>query len=351
MAKSALENMVPAWTNLVSVVVTLIVTAAGVYYSMNSSSASSEISAGSIASVILTYIPHIMLLFGVLADMFTYEGVYSIPSLVGLLSIPLNYVFRYFWTGIDQIFEWGKNFDRKYKTSSSNTTPAADTKPAAEPPKAPRKIKTPASNTSTSNTSGTTQVTTHPNIFGSLKGGAMINYDGCTVQGFESLTSIYAPQTLVVTATVFFYYIFDLLNNRGLINSLASILIGSMLYIGETIIISKECMSNVSVVGSSLRALVEGAFFGGTAYSIVQAYYPARLPSAAISPFPRRNPSDLKPGEDGRMYDSEGNAYIILPNGQTVPDLSKNEDRKKMADFVGETLGTGKPATTSGCSA
>jgi hypothetical protein len=315
MAKSALENLVPAWTNLVSVVVTLIVTAAGVYYSMNPSSAPSGISAGSIASVILTYIPHIMLLFGVLADMFTYEGVYSIPSLVGLLSIPLNYIFRYFWTGIDQIFEMGKNVG-KVTGSSESKEPATDN-------------------------------TSKPEV----KGGAMVNYDGCTVQGFESLTSIYAPQTLVVTATVFFYYIFDLLNNRGLINSLASILIGSMLYIGETIIISKECMSNVSVLGSSLRALVEGAFFGGTAYSIVQAYYPARLPSAAISPFPRRNPSDLKPGEDGRMYDSEGNAYIILPNGQTVPDLSKNEDRKKMADFVGETLGTGKPATNSGCSA
>jgi hypothetical protein len=337
MAKSALENMVPAWTNLVSIVVTLIVTGLGVYYSMLPSKQATGFSAGSIAYVVLTYIPHIMLLFGVLADMFTYEGVYSIPSLVGLLSIFVNYIFQYFWKGLDDIVKMASNLNKK------------------GPPPAPPK---PGQGTTTSTTTATTPGPGTPGIPTGLPtpktvekitygGATTITYDGCNVQGFEGLKSPYAPQTLVVTATVFFYYIFDLLNNRGLINSLASILIGSMLFIGEAFII--DCYNNTGVVASALRALVEGAFFGGTAYTIVQTYYPARLPSAAISPFPRRNPSDLKAGEDGRMYDSEGNAYIILPNGQTVPDLSKNTDRQKMAEYVGENLGAGLPAKAANC--
>lgn len=331
MAKSALENLVPAWTNLVSIIVTLIVTGLGVYYSMQPQSTASGFTAGSIAYVVLTYIPHIMLLFGVLADMFTYEGVYSIPSLVGLLSIFVNYIFQYFWKGIDELFNMAGNLNKK-TVPGSNSSTSTNTKPAEKPAEA-----------NTPGTPGTPAIPT------SLGGAVKIEYDGCNVQGFEKLASPYAPQTLVVTATVFSYYIFDLLNNRGLINSLASILIGSMLFIGETFII--DCYKNTGAAASALRALVEGAFFGGTAYSLVQAYYPARLPSAAISPFPRRNPSDLKAGEDGRMYDSEGNAYIILPNGQTVPDLSKNTDRQKMANYVGENLGAGLPAKAANCDA
>ena len=40
------------------------------------------------AMVLLRFVPHFLLLFGVLADAFTYEGVYWTGTMAGLLSIP-----------------------------------------------------------------------------------------------------------------------------------------------------------------------------------------------------------------------------------------------------------------------
>jgi uncharacterized membrane protein len=60
------------------------------------------ITGSSIVLDTVSYMPHILLLFGVLADMFTLDGVWSIPSLIGILSIFANYVFQYFWKGIEE---------------------------------------------------------------------------------------------------------------------------------------------------------------------------------------------------------------------------------------------------------
>jgi hypothetical protein len=55
-------------------------------------------------------------------------------------------------------------------------------------------------------------------------------------------------------------------------------------------------------------------------------------------------------GPDGSYVDSEGNPYVILPNGQAVPDLSDAESRKKFADIAGQNLGTGTTAVPGSCS-
>jgi hypothetical protein len=96
-------------------------------------------------------------------------------------------------------------------------------------------------------------------------------------------------------------------------------------------------------------ALFEGVVFGGSAYGIVQTYYPTRLPSTTISPFPRKDKSELTMGPDGKMYDSDGYPYVILPNGQAVPDLSTQQARNAFADVAGKNLGTGTPAKPGGC--
>jgi hypothetical protein len=82
---------------------------------------------------------------------------------------------------------------------------------------------------------------------------------------------------------------------------------------------------------------------------VVAAYYPTRLPSSVISPFPRRSRQDLKPGPDGSFVDSDGNPYVVLPNGQAVPDLSSAESRKRFADLAGANLGTGASAVPGSC--
>ena len=182
------------------------------------------------------------------------------------------------------------------------------------------------------------------------------NYDGCSIQGLEGFGSRYAPQTLVVTATVFCYYLFDLVRNRGWLNSLAALLVAPMVFIAEALIVGScapppaEGETAPSPFGAAIRALAEGILFGGVSYAIVQTYYPDRLLSSIISPFPKRSKSDLTVGPDGRLYDSDGYPWVVLPNGQTYPDLSTAQSRSAFNAVASMQLGTGQPASQS-CSA
>lgn len=253
---------------------------------------------GTFFTDVLTFIPHILLLFGVLADMLTYRGVYSIASLVGLVSIPVNFAFSFFWAGLVDIL--GKVVEViRYKPTdvvSSNPGPIVQ------------------------------------------MGGVVENYDGCNVQGFSALASSYAPQTLVVTASVFAYYIFDLIGNRGWAAASATIVMFAVLYGAETFVIG-ACNSDMSVALRSVLALAEGLFVGGVSYSAVQAYFPERLPSTAL-PFTGAVPaSSLKKGSDGILRDAAGTAYTTLPDGSAVPAT------------VSSSNSSGQPAQPASCSA
>jgi hypothetical protein len=300
---------VPWWSNLVSILLTAVVSVVGtVYFLRSPPSTPSQIpTIGTFIKDTITYIPHILLLFGVLADMFTMEGVYSIPSLVGLISIPLNWVFKYFWAGVADII--------------SKVMEVVQYKPVSAP----------------------TQ----------MGGGPFFdNYDGCTVQGFDWAKSPYAPQTLVVTATVFSYYMFDLIANRGWINATATIVVFGVLYIAEMFIIG-SCGTGESTVMNMLTrgvaSLTEGLVFGGSSYAIVQAYYPNRLPTSVLSPFPRLTRADLNQNTDGTFTDNDGNPWLVLPNGQAVPDTSSADARRNFAEMAGRNLGTGAPAVPASC--
>jgi hypothetical protein len=307
----------PWWTNLITALVTAAVSILGTAYALGaigSPGAPTGIpAAAGIAVDTVTYMPHILLLFGVLADMFTYQGVWSIPSLVGLLTIPLNYFMQYFWKGLLELWDSGKNV---------------------------------------------ATVGSAPQVVGAgKKGGAIIppafftKYDGCSVQGFEGWKTDFAPQTLVVTATVFCYYIFDIIRNRGWINAAGSIVMFAVFYVLQAgvLIMMGGCGGPYGNYSQSAMALFEGIVFGGSAYGIVQTYYPNRLPSSVISPFPTKNKSELTAGPDGRMYDENGYPYVVLPNGQAVPDLSTQQSRDAFAALAGKNLGTGTPAKPDSC--
>lgn len=308
----------PWWTNLITAVVVAAVSILGTAYALGgigTPTGPTEIpAAASIAIDTVTYIPHILLLFGILADMFTYQGVWSIPSLVGLLSIFLNYFMQYFWKGLEELWNSGKNV----ASVGSNA----------------------------------------PGVGAGKKGGAPGSffkaYDGCSVQGFDGWKTPYAPQTLVVTATVFSYYIFDLVRNRGWINAAASITMFGFFYLMQTavLIMIGGCGpidSGYSDYAQSAMALFEGLVFGGTAYGYVQTYYPNRLPSTVISPFPTKTKGDLTAGPDGKMYDENGYPYVVLPNGTAVPDFSTQQSRDAFAELAGKNLGTGTPAKPDNC--
>lgn len=295
----------PWWASLLAVLITAVVSVLGTAYALGGLSGVSTPgigTAGGIAIDTITYMPHILLLFGVLADMFTYQGVWSIPSLVGLLSVFFNYFMQYFWKGLQEMWNSGK------EVASVGSAP----KP----------------------------------VGGAMPGSFFRNYDGCSVQGFEGWKTEFAPQTLVVTATVFSYYIFDLIRNRGWVNSMASIMIFGLVFMAQTAVI--DCGGPYGKYSQSLMSLFEGLVFGGSAYGIVQTYYPSRLPSSTISPFPRKDKSELTMGPDGKMYDADGYPYVVLPNGQAVPDMSTKQARDAFAQLAGQNLGTGTPA---GCSA
>lgn len=299
----------PWWATLVAVLVTAFASVIGTVVVMKGGVGEGGFTMPSGASILIdtvSYIPHIILLFGVLADMFTFQGVWSIASLVGILSIFGNYVFRYFWIGLKSLFESGKR---------------------------------------------TAGITSQPPVGGKHKGGNpkgwFEQYDGCNVQGFEGFGSPYAPQTLVVTATVFSYYIFDLVKNRGWMNSLAALLVGPMLFIAEALIIGDCVGDGSSGFASALRALAEGLLFGGVSYAIVQTYFPDRLVSSIISPFPKRSKSDLTVGPDGKLYDADGYPWVVLPNGQTYPDLSSAQSRKAFSAVASMRLGTGQAPSCS----
>lgn len=307
----------PWWTNLITALVTAAVSILGTAYALGAigspGAPTGTPAAAGIAVDTVTYMPHILLLFGVLADMFTYQGVWSIPSLVGLLTIPLNYFMQYFWKGIQELWDSGKNV---------------------------------------------ATVGSAPQVVGAgKKGGAIIppafftKYDGCSVQGFEGWKTDFAPQTLVVTATVFCYYIFDIVRNRGWINAAGSIVMFAVFYMLQAgvLIMMGGCGGPYGNYSQASMALFEGIVFGGSAYGIVQTYYPNRLPSSVISPFPSKNKNDLKAGPDGRMYDENGYPYVVLPNGQAVPDLSTQQSRDAFAELAGKNLGTGTPAKPDSC--
>ena len=328
----------PWWTNLVAVLVTAVVTwLLTMYSSRRVSMASEPVSISNIATDTITYMPHILLLFGVLADMFTYQGVWSIPSLVGVLSIFANWVMQYFWKGLAELFDSANEVAKRGMSSPKTSTPNSNTATPATP--ATNLLNAVTGTTSDNKQTGSGYV-------------GFTNYDGCTIQGFGFLRTNYAPQTLVVTATVFCYYIFDIVRNRGWVNAAVSIAFFSLFYIAQTAVLSMSeggCGGEGSTLAQSLRALFEGIVFGGSAYGVVQTYYPNRLPSAVISPFPTRSAKDLTTGADGRMYDADGYPYVVLPNGLAVPDFAKQEDRNKFAELAGKNLGTGTPAKPDNC--
>lgn len=352
------------WSIPVTALLTATVSIIGTLYAVKGGMANAPNAPPGIGSVVkdtISYLPHILLLFGVLADMISYQGVYSIASLIGLISIPINFILKYFWVGVSQ----GTNNLITIITSKNAAAgpgpavpapavppvpgPAVPAVPAPGPAVPPPAV--PPVQPAAQNQPRGLRAFGMPG--GAARGSLFTNYDGCEVQGFAGMRNPYAPQTLVVTATVFSYYLLDLINNRGWVNSVATFVLFGVLYIAETFVVG-DCVEpsdpDVSKYIKSLIALIEGLFVGGVSYSVVQTYHPSRLPSSVISPFPRKTQADLKAGSNGTYTDESGNPYTCLPNGQCFPDMSTTESRKAFAAIASNNLGTGAPATSGSCS-
>jgi len=269
---------VPWWGALILAILTAIVSVIGTIYALRGQTpaVSGPPGIGALFTDTITYLPHILILFGVLADIFTMSGVYSIPSLVGILSIPAHYGLQFVWTGAQAMVS------DIYKLAT--TAPAGD----PSPPSTARPV-----------------------------GGAITNYSGCEIQGFESLKSPFAPQGLVVTSTIFWYYLLDLLMNRNILDGVGTI-VTFVVFVGFQVFELKTCEDLAgSVAVKTLISLIEGIIIGGIGYSVVQMYAPNRLPSSLLPQGP--SASSLTKNAQGQMVDSSGNVYVIGPNGQVIP--------------------------------
>jgi hypothetical protein len=283
---------VPWWGALILAILTSLVSViATIYYLRGSALAipGAPPGMGMIFTDAITFLPHILILFGVFADIFTLQGAYSIPSLVGLLSIPLHYVFQFLWSGVAAFI--------------GDIMKLIATVPAAT-------SSTPLfSGTNTGASVGRTPVT----------GGAMSAWNGCEIYGFQGLQSPYAPQGLVVTATIFWYYLLDLSMNRNPLDTVATAL-AFPLFFGLQVWQLSSCEKfTESVAVKSAIALAEGLIIGGTGYGIIQSSIPDRLPSAVLPTVPRLSSMTRNP--DGSYTDSSGNVYVVGPDGRPI---SKN---------------------------
>jgi len=265
---------------------------------------------GMIFTDAITFLPHILILFGILADIFTLEGVYSIPSLVGLSSIPLHYVLQFLWTGVAAFL--GDVYKMAMTAPQTSTTPVL---PITTPP--------------------------------ATTGGAMSAWAGCEVYGFESLKSPYAPQGLVVTATIFWYYLLDLFMNRDPLDSIATALAFPLLF-GLQVMQLKTCDNIVgSVMIKSTIALAEGFIIGGTGYGIVQSSIPDRLPSAVLPRGPSL--SSMTKNPDGSYTGKDGKIYVVGPDGRPIPQSFFTDTAKSSAAAQADAKALFGTAAVSTC--
>ncbi len=247
------------------------------------------------------FIPHALVLFGIIADMFAYHGGYAIASTIGLSSIFLNKGLDYFWSGVKALMDRGSTLLKQ----ASGTAPAAVAQ----------------------------------------RGGSITNYTGCAVQGFEYFQGNYSSQTLVVTATILTFYILDLVMNKGLGAAGASIGLGIGLFLFQASSLSTgNCFQNTgSMAISVLVSIVNGFMIGGLFYAIMEAYSPSLLPSKAISTIPKVNVTDLKvDSATGKLVDSSGKAWNVLPDGTPIPDTCGELS-------ISDIDSTGRPATAGTC--
>lgn len=170
------------------------------------------------ATQLLRFVPHFLMLFGILADAFTYEGVYWTGTAIGLIS-----------TFVGPLIS----------TAVGNLIASVKTQMA--------------------------------------RGGAAGpgEYDGLKMLAMQDTSPSGTPETLTVTASILSYYIFDLITNLSMVDAAGAIVAGALLYGGQAFAI--EGGANKAFASGALGIVIGGAYFG-----IVSASAPGFLPSSAI---------------------------------------------------------------------
>jgi hypothetical protein len=170
---------------------------------------------------LLRFVPHFLMLFGILADAFTYEGVYWTGTAVGLFSMVIA----------------------PYITGAITALMAA--------------------------------------ISAQLNKGKAVEAmkGGAEYMGFRLLSpdvvETGTPETLVISASILSYYIFDLVTNLSLLDAAGAVAAAGVLFMGQAF----------AITGGIDKAALSGGLgvvIGGISYGLISAVAPSYLPSSVI---------------------------------------------------------------------
>jgi hypothetical protein len=266
---------------------------------------------GSWVNDLLKLVPHALMLFGIMADAITYNGVYWTSTIVGLSAMPLHGQLEYIINGILAL----------YQKMTSVPAPADAQKKEG----------------------------------GGARGGAgpLPPFTGCGIMGGSIEKNHQTAESLVVTASIISYFFMDLWLNRGIINALGVLTLGILLMGGQAMVISK-CFDGPpakSLTAGVLYAMVFGVIIGGSYYSFFQSFYPMYLPSTVI---PLSNTiSDLSISDTGFVYvPGVGLVSASSPQGQQAiaNKTALSPDEMTTALETTGTVGTGRSGQAATCS-
>jgi hypothetical protein len=288
------------------------------YSAMSGVSIGSTGEAASWGKDLLKLTPHALLLFGLMADAITYNGVYWSSTIVGLSAAGLH----------GMLESITNSFVALMQNIGKNITGAGAPPPAAAPQQG-----------------------------GGFRMSGGGDYNGCTVTGAEGIAPEYrTAQTMVVTVSVIAYFFFDLWLNRGIINSLGTLVIGILLLIGQAMAITPTCFpadnKDRTITSGVMYALLFGTLIGGGFYSFFQAFYPMYLPSTVI-PLQNYASQVASISSTGFVYiPGKGLVSVSSPEGQQAianGTAMSPDDMSAALDATG-TLGTGRAGEEPKCS-
>jgi hypothetical protein len=218
------------------------------------------------AMTILHFIPHFLMLFGILADAFTYEGVYWTGTAVGVLAIFVGPLIAGAFTQLGKIPEYLSQR-------------------------------------------------------GGRQRGGEDGYPGIKLTSMDNPGG--TPETLVITAAILSYYIFDLMFSISVLDAAGAIVAGVFLFGGQAMSISKE-MGDSPGLTATLAGLA-GSIIGGGSYTALNSWAPQYLPSnvlvgSATSGGGATRGTGSGPGRQG-LGMSSGNTP--LADGSGVPGSAK----------------------------
>lgn len=294
------------------------------------------------AKDLLKLTPHALLLFGLMADAITYDGVYWTSTIVGLSAAGLHSSLEYL---MDSLLNFWSNFMGLAKKAKGALDRARGVPAAPDPATAAASAVTAVATAATTAVAGVAAPSTGT------------EYNGCTVTGETLMTPGHrTAQTLVVTAAVISYLFMDIWFNRGIMNGIGTLVLGTLLFAGQAMSIQPTCFpesdTKRSLTSGVLYGMLYGTIVGGSFYAFFQGLYPMYLPSSVI-PIQNWASQAASISSTGFVYvPGQGLVSVTSPAGQqaiAAGTAMSPDDMSKALQATG-TPGSGQVGVAATCS-